>query len=69
MTVRKKIGIGCLVMAALLAGVAAKNSFITPTIPVGDVSGLGVSQLVGAFLPAFVLLILGLALFQEPKPK
>jgi hypothetical protein len=69
MTVRKKIGIGCFVIAALLAGVAAKNTFITPTIPVGDVSGLGVSRLVGAFFPALVLFILGLALFQEPKPK
>jgi hypothetical protein len=34
---------------------------------VGDDSGLGVSRLVGAFLPAVLLLALGLWFFQKPK--
>jgi hypothetical protein len=67
MTNRQKNGIGCLVIAALLAAVAVKNSFITPSIPVGVASGLGASRLVGAFLPAILLFALGLWLFQKPK--
>ncbi len=67
MTNRQKIGIGCFVIAALFAGVAINNTFISPVIPVGDESGLGVSRLVGAFLPAVVLLALGLWLFEKPK--
>ncbi len=67
MTNRQKNGFGCLVIAALLAAVAVKNSFITPSIPVGDASGLGASRLVGAFLPAILLFALGLWLFQKPK--
>jgi hypothetical protein len=67
MTNRQKNGIACIVIALLLAGVAIKNSFITPTISVGDDSGLGVSRLVGAFLPAVLLLALGLWFFQKPK--
>ena len=67
MTSRQKNGIGCFVLAAVLAGVAVNNTFISPTIPVGDESGLGVSRLVGAFLPAVAMLAVGLWLFQKPK--
>lgn len=67
MTNRQKNGIGCFVLALVLAGVAFNNTFISPTIPVGDESGLGVSRLVGAFLPSVVFLALGLWLFQKPK--
>ncbi len=67
MTSRQMAGIGCFVLAALFVGVAIKNSFITPTIPVGNESGLGVSRLVGAFLPSILILALGLWLFQKPK--
>ncbi len=67
MTSRQMSGIGCFVLAALFVGVAIKNSFITPTIPVGNESGLGVSRLVGAFLPSILILALGLWLFQKPK--
>jgi len=67
MTNRQKNGIGCFVLALVLAGVAINNSFISPTVPVGDASGLGVSRLVGAFLPSLAFLALGLWLFQKPK--
>jgi hypothetical protein len=67
MTNRQKNGIGCFVIAALLAGVAIKNSFVTPAVPVGDESGLGVSRMVGAFLPSILVCALGLWLFQKPK--
>ena len=67
MTNRQKNGIGCFVLAAVLAGVAVNNTFVSPTFPVGDDSGLGVSRLVGAFLPSIVVLALGLWLFQKPK--
>ena len=67
MTNRQKNGLGCFLIAALLAGVAIKNSFVTPSIPVGDESGLGVSRLVGAFLPSILVFALGLWLFQKPK--
>ncbi|MDB4357535.1 hypothetical protein N9Z11_02590 [Mariniblastus sp.] len=67
MTNRQKNGIGCFVIAALAAGVAINNSFVTPAVAVGDASGVGVSRLVGNFIPAIALLILGLWLFQKPK--
>ncbi len=67
MTNRQKNGIGCFVIAIVFAGVAVNNTFISPTVPVGDASGLGVSRLVGAFLPTAVFLGLGLWLFQKPK--
>ncbi|QDT10545.1 hypothetical protein [Planctomycetes bacterium K23_9] len=67
MTNRQKNGIGCLLLAAVLSCVAINNVIISPAIPVGDASGLGVSRLVGAFLPPLVLLTLGLWLFQKPK--
>ena len=67
MTNRQKNGIGCFVLAVVFAGVAVNNTFISPEIPVDDASGLGVSRLVGAFLPAVACLILGAWLFQSPK--
>ena len=59
-------GIGLCVLAGLLAIVAVKNPFITPAIPVGDESGLGVSQMVGSFLPALLALIFGVRLLSKP---
>jgi len=67
MTNRQKNGIGCFALATLAAGVAINNSFITPTVPVGEASGIGISRIVGNFIPAIALLILGLWLFQKPK--
>ena len=67
MTNRQKNGIGCLLIALLLFGIAIKNTFVTPAIPVGDPSGLGASRMVGAFLPSILLLALGIWLFQKPK--
>ncbi len=67
MTNRQRLGIGCFVFAALLAGVAINNTFISPKIPVGDASGLGVSRLVGAFLPSVLVLAVGLSFFQKRK--
>lgn len=56
MTQSKNVGIACLVLAALLAVSAVNTTFISPRVPVGDASGLGVSRMVGAFLPSLVLL-------------
>jgi hypothetical protein len=67
MTNRQKNGIGCFVLALLFMGVAIRNTFFVPVIPVSDASGLGVSRMVGAFLPAIVFLIVGVCLFQKPK--
>lgn len=67
LTNRQKNGIGCFILAALAAGVAINNSFVTPTIPVGEASGVGISRLIGNFIPAIALLILGLWFFQKPK--
>ncbi len=67
MTSKKGFGIACCVLAVLLAGLGIKNTFISPEIPVGDESGLGVSQMVGSFLPAVLILALGLKLLQKPK--
>ncbi|MCP4776034.1 MAG: hypothetical protein GY880_17530 [Planctomycetaceae bacterium] len=68
LTTRQKNGIGCFVIAALLAGVAFKNTFFTDGTSVTDPSGLGVSRMVGAFLPAILVCALGFWLFQKPKP-
>ena len=66
---RKKNGIGCFVLAALLAVVAIRNTFFVEELAVNDETGLGVSRMVGAFLPAILVLALGAWLFQDPKPK
>lgn len=67
MTNRQKNGIGCFILALVLTGAAINNTFVSPAVPAGDASGLGVSRLVGAFLPAVALFGLGLWLFQKPK--
>lgn len=67
MTNRQKNGVGCFVLASVLAGVAINNTFVSPEIAVTDASGLGVSRLIGAFLPSLAFLGLGLWLFQSPK--
>ena len=61
------IEIGCGVHALVFAGVAVNNTFISPVIPVGDSSGLGVSRMVGSFLPSVLVLAVGLWLLQKPK--
>lgn len=63
----KKFGIGCLILAALLAVSAVNTTFISPRVPVGDASGLGVSRLVGAFLPAIVLLAVAVWLLKKNR--
>lgn len=64
---RQKSGIGCFVLAVAFVGIAIKNTFVSPTVPLTDASGLGVSRLVGAFLPAIVALAVGVWLFQRQK--
>ena len=51
----------------VLAGVAINNTFISPTVAVNDPSGVGVSRLVGAFLPSVLVFAVGAWLFQKPK--
>ncbi|QVL30975.1 hypothetical protein KIH39_19270 [Telmatocola sphagniphila] len=61
-------GILCLVLAAAFF-VSGASSLAKPDGPqVGDASGLGVSRMIGAFLPGVFALIIGLWLFQKPKP-
>ena len=67
MTNRTKNGIGCIIISAVLAGIAVKNSFFPDGISPTDPSGLGVSRLVGSFLPAILVLALGVWLMQKPK--
>lgn len=67
MTSRQTSGIVCLIIGLALAGIAVKNTFLTPGIAVDDPSGLGVSRMVGAFLPAVLVSALGLWLMQK-KP-
>ena len=64
---RNTIGTICCVLAVMFAVVAINNTFVSPEIPVGDESGLGVSRMMGAFLPAVLFLALGLYQFQKPK--
>ena len=60
-------GIVCIVLAVAFAGVAINNNFLADTaVAVGDPSGLGVSRLVGAFLPAVIALAVGIYLLQKP---
>ena len=68
LTNRQKNGIGCFVIAAILAGVAVNNTFFAEgNLAVTDASGLGVSRMVGAFLPAIAVLTVGVWLFQKRK--
>lgn len=67
MSGKRVAGVVVLLVAAL-AG-AAGVSTLSQGVAVDDRSGLGVSRAVGAFLPALVLLIIGLWLFQKPGPK
>ena len=46
---KKGLGIALCVLAGVLTIIAINNTFISPKIPVGDKSGLGVSQMVGSF--------------------
>lgn len=64
---RQKTGIGCMGVAAALAVSAIKRLFESQGIAVTDPSGLGVSRLVGSFLPAIILAAVGVWLFQNPK--
>ncbi len=60
-------GIVCIILAVAFAGVAINNSFFSESaLAVGDPSGLGVSRMVGAFLPAVIALAVGIYLLQKP---
>jgi hypothetical protein len=61
------IGIVCFVLAAVLVVVGLLSLATGPGLM--DRSGLGVSHAVGSFLPALLILILGLWLFQKPRGK
>ena len=65
MTGKRIVGIVFLILAVVLF---IRGVFTASSGPaIGDPSGLGVSYMVGAFLPAIVVLIIGLWLFQKPK--
>jgi hypothetical protein len=68
MTSKQTSGIVCIVLAVAFAGVAINNNFLSDNaLAVNDPSGVGVSRLVGAFLPAVVALAVGIFLLQKPK--
>lgn len=67
MNVRTLAGFLCCLLALAFLAVAIKNTFINPTLPVDDPSGLGVSRLVGSFLPAILLGAAAAKLLQSPK--
>ena len=66
---KKGLGIALCVLAGVFTISAINNTFISPKIPVGDKSGLGVSQMVGSFLPALVALMFAVRLLQSPSEK
>lgn len=64
---RRIAGLICLVVAAA-AGLAAVRARLQPdSLAISDPSGLGISQAVGNFLPATLLLIVGLWLSKRPQ--
>ncbi len=67
MTARRIIGVAFFLAAAVLAVVATRNTFFSDGLSVTNSSGLGVSAMVGSYLPGFVMLIIGVWLFQKPK--
>lgn len=68
MYVRKLAGCLCALLALAFIAVAIKNTFIYPELSVSDPSGLGVSRMVGSFLPAILLGAAAAKLLQTPKP-
>lgn len=64
---RRVAGIACFGLAALLLIGGLSSASQGPAL--NDRSGLGVSSMVGAFLPALIALIVGLWLFQKPRAK
>ncbi|MDA9857133.1 MAG: hypothetical protein ACPGLY_14870 [Rubripirellula sp.] len=64
---RQKNGLVCIFISVVLAGIAVNNTFISPDVPVTDASGLGVSRMVGAFLPAVLVMAAGFYFLQKPK--
>ncbi|MCI0701399.1 MAG: hypothetical protein L0241_09995 [Planctomycetia bacterium] len=68
MTGKQIGGVVCLVLAVVFT-IGAIISLSKGDGPgLGDRSGLGVSRVVGACLPALGALILGLWLFKKPEP-
>jgi hypothetical protein len=65
MGIKRILGIVCLAIAAGLLVMGIITVSRGPGI--ANPSGLGISHAVGAFLPAFLVLILGLWLFKKPK--
>jgi hypothetical protein len=62
---RQKNGFVCIFVSVILAGIAFNNTFISPDLPVTDASGLGVSRMVGAFLPAVLVMAAGFYFLQN----
>jgi hypothetical protein len=69
MVVKRIAGVVYLVLAVVFAvsAISSLSHGDGPTL--GDSSGLGVSRVVGAFLPSLGLLILGLWLVKTPIPR
>lgn len=64
---RQKNGLVCIFIAVVLAGIAIKKAFISPDLSVTDASGFGVSRMMGAFLPAVIVMALGFYFLQKQK--
>jgi len=67
LNIRKIAGLTCCLLALAFFAVGMKNTFFNPEIPVNDASGLGVSRLVGSFLPALLVGAIAAKLLQKPK--
>jgi len=65
--IRKIAGPACFLLALAFFAVGVKNTFFNPEIAVHDASGLGVSRLVGSFLPAILVGAIAAKLLQKPK--
>ena len=57
----------CALLAIALLFVGIKNTFFTPAISVTNASGLGVSRMVGSFLPGILVGALAAKLLQKTQ--
>jgi hypothetical protein len=62
-------GIAFIVLSVAFAYVAIRITFVSPEISIDDPSGLGVSRMVGAFLPFLVTLTIGVYLVTRKSPR
>ena len=67
--IKRLCGIICLGLTPMLVLAAISSLSRKDSLSVTNETGLGGSQMVGAFLPVMIFLILGLWLLQKPKPK